>query len=132
MKNSIYLASVRYNKIGKFLNLPTSNLFTDVKEQTKPFQLSFISKKTKQEIVCCPFKLYQISDHKNIVFLFKERKFKYKEAELILSDLRTAVELLKSRIVDHGISPTYRLMIDKSGQKSVYRYSCSLFGLYGE
>lgn len=133
MENSIHLASERYNEIGQFLNLPNGNLFTEIKKQTKPFQLNYISKKRKQEIVRCKFKMYQIYYNQNIVCLIKEHKFKVKEAELIITDLRTPVELLKSRIVDHGISPTYRLVSkNEPGQKSTFQYSCSLFGLYGK
>lgn len=133
MKNSIHLASERYNEVGKFLNLPKDDLFTEIKKQTKPFQFNYISKKRKQEIVRCEFKLCQINYNTNIVCLIKEHRFKIKEAELIITDLRTPVELLKSRIVDYGISPTYRFTNkNKTGQNSIYQYSCSLFGLYGE
>lgn len=65
--------------------------------------------------------------------MIEERQYKFKETHFILTDLRTFMELLKSRIVDHGISPTYRfLKRNTSGQHIIYNYSCTLFGMYGE
>lgn len=60
MKNALYLATTRYNKIGQFLNLPVDNLYTDVKNQTVPFQLNYISKKRKKEIVSYKFNFCQM------------------------------------------------------------------------
>jgi len=68
-----------------------------------------------------------------IICIVKENQFKFKETQLILSDLRSPMELLKNRIVDHGIIPIYRfLRRNTSGQQFVYNYSCTLFGMYGE
>ncbi|XP_025204345.1 uncharacterized protein LOC112601121 [Melanaphis sacchari] len=112
MEKSIDLAVKRYNEIRIFLNLPMDDLYSEIKNQTKPFKLDYMSKKKRQEI---------------------EHKFKFKETELILSDLRSPMELLKNRIVDHGITPTYRfLRRNTSGQQFIYNYSCSLFGMYVE
>ncbi|XP_027850503.2 uncharacterized protein LOC114129852 [Aphis gossypii] len=112
MEKSIDLAVKRYNEMRVFLNLPKDDLYSEIKTQTKPFQLDYMSKQKRQEI---------------------ERKFTFKETELILPDLRSPMELLNSRIVDHGIRPTYRfLRRNTSGQQFIYNYSCSLFGMYVE
>lgn len=133
MKNSIHLVIERYNEIGKFLDLPMRDLFKEIKKHNELFQLNYIFKKKQRGIVSHKFNFYQIYHTKNIVCLVKEHQFKFKETELIITDSRTPIELLKSRIVDHGIYPTYRLLRKNiSGQKFVYHYACSLFGLYGE
>lgn len=51
MKNLLDVAIVRYNEIGKSLNIPLKDLFTDIKKQISPFQLNFVSKKKKEELV---------------------------------------------------------------------------------
>lgn len=51
MEKSIDLAIARYNEIGIFLNLPTDNLYATANKQTVPFQLNFVSKTKKQEMV---------------------------------------------------------------------------------
>lgn len=67
------------------------------------------------------------------LYCVKENQFKFKETELILSDLRSPMELLNNRIVDHGIGPIYRfLKRNTSGEQFIYHYSCTLFGMYGE
>ncbi|XP_026811147.1 uncharacterized protein LOC113552468 [Rhopalosiphum maidis] len=112
MNKSIALAVKRYNEMRMFLNLPKDNLYSEIKNPTKPFELNFISKKKREEI---------------------ENQLKFKETELILYDLRSPTELLNNRIVDHGITPTYRLLRrNTSGQQFIYNYSCSLFGMYVE
>lgn len=56
-----------------------------------------------------------------------------KDKKVVLSDQRSSMELLRSRIVDHGVAPIYRLLgRTTSGQKFLYNYSCTLFGMYGE
>jgi len=66
------------------------------------------------------------------ILWFKERQAKFKETQLILTDLRSPMQLLKNRITDHGITPTYRLLKKStSGQQLIYNYSCTLFGMYG-
>lgn len=68
-----------------------------------------------------------------IICIVKENQFKFKETQLILSDLRSPMELLRNRIVDHGIFPIYRfLRRNTSGQQFIYNYSCTLFGMYGK
>lgn len=40
--------------------------------------------------------------------------------------------MLKSSIVDHGITPTYRFLgKSSSGPELIFNYSCTLFGMYG-
>lgn len=51
MEKAIDLAITRYNDIGVYLNLPSDNLFTEIKKPIAPFQLNFVSKIKKQEIV---------------------------------------------------------------------------------
>ncbi|XP_060836126.1 uncharacterized protein LOC132918714 [Rhopalosiphum padi] len=112
MQNSISSVVNRYNEIRMFLNLPKDNLYTEIKNQMKPFEINYVSKKRREEI---------------------ERRAKFKETELILYDLRSPTELLNNRIVDHGITPTYRFLTrNTSGQQFIYNYSCSLFGMYVE
>lgn len=65
--------------------------------------------------------------------MFKEWDLKFKESKLIITDLRSPMELLMNRIVDHGITPTYRFLNrSTTGQQFLYNYSCSLFGMYGK
>ncbi|XP_029342590.1 uncharacterized protein LOC100572224 [Acyrthosiphon pisum] len=112
MEKSIELAVKRYNIMRIFLNIPMDNLHSEIKHQTIPFKLNYMSKKKRQEI---------------------ENQLKFKETQLILSDLRSPMELLRNRIVDHGIIPIYRfLRRNTSGQQFVYSYSCTLFGMYVE
>jgi len=41
-------------------------------------------------------------------------------------------EILNSRIVDSDVKPTYRIIgTDVTSYKTVYNYSCTLYGLYG-
>jgi len=51
MEKSIDLAVKRYNEIRIFLNLPKDDLYSEIKTQTKPFQLEYMSKQKRQEIV---------------------------------------------------------------------------------
>ncbi|XP_060860647.1 uncharacterized protein LOC132938013 [Metopolophium dirhodum] len=112
MEKSIELVIKRYNVMRIFLNIPIDNLYSEIKHQTIPFKLNYMSKKRRQEI---------------------ENQFKFKESQLILSDLRSPMELLRNRIVDHGIIPIYRfLKRNTSGQQFIYNYSCTLFGMYVE
>ncbi|KAL4121722.1 hypothetical protein QTP88_014178 [Uroleucon formosanum] len=112
MEKLIDLAVKRYNEMRIFLNIPIDNLYSEIKHQTIPFKLDYMSKKKKKEI---------------------ENQFKFKETQLILSDLRSPMELLRNRIVDHGIFPIYRfLRRNTSGQQFIYNYSCTLFGMYVE
>lgn len=135
METSIDSVVMRYNEIGKFLNLSSTELYTEIYKPMVHFKLNFISKKRKQEIVSLEFKMCSTSKNcmTALVWCIKERISKFKETQLILTDLRSPMELLASRIVDHGIAPTYRLLgINTSGGLTSYRYSCSLFGMYGK
>lgn len=51
MEKSIDLAVKRYNEIRIFLNLPMDDLYSEIKTSTKPFQLDYMSKQKRQEIV---------------------------------------------------------------------------------
>lgn len=135
MQNSISSVVNRYNEIRMFLNLPKDNLYTEIKNQMKPFEINYVSKKRREEIVWIKYAIRCYIPTLNIIIIFivKERRAKFKETELILYDLRSPTELLNNRIVDHGITPTYRFLTrNTSGQQFIYNYSCSLFGMYGE
>jgi len=51
MEKSIELAVKRYNVMRIFLNIPIDNLYSEIKHQTIPFKLDYMSKKKRQEIV---------------------------------------------------------------------------------
>jgi hypothetical protein len=51
MQNSISSAIDRYNEIRIFLNLPKDNLYKEIKNQMKPFEINYVSKKKREEIV---------------------------------------------------------------------------------
>jgi len=51
MQNSISSVVNRYNEIRMFLNLPKDNLYTEIKNQMKPFEINYVSKKRREEIV---------------------------------------------------------------------------------
>lgn len=51
MEKSLESTIVRYNEIGKFLNLPTDDLFTGVQVKTVSLQLNHISRKKRQQNV---------------------------------------------------------------------------------
>jgi hypothetical protein len=110
-------------------------LYKEIKNQMKPFEINYVSKKKREEIVWIKYAIRCYIPTLNIIIIFivQERQSKFKETELILYDLRSPTELLNNRIVDHGITPTYRLLRrNTSGQQFIYNYSCSLFGMYGE
>ncbi|VVC24589.1 Nose resistant-to-fluoxetine protein, N-terminal,Double-stranded RNA-binding [Cinara cedri] len=113
MEKSIESAITRYNEIGRFLKLPIEDLYPEIKTKKEPLQLNYISKQRRQTI---------------------EWDQKFKESQLIITDLRSPMEILINRIVDHGITPTYRFLtkISIPEQQFIYNYSCSLFGMYVE
>lgn len=51
MEKSLNLAISRYNELEKFLNISTNDIHTEIKNPSLPFELTFISKKRRQEIV---------------------------------------------------------------------------------
>ena len=52
MEKSLDLAVKRYNEMRIFLDLPMDDLYSEIKDQNMtPFQLNYISKKKRQEIV---------------------------------------------------------------------------------
>lgn len=51
MEKSINLAILRYNELEKVLNIPSNKIHTEIKNSSAPFELTFISKKRRQEIV---------------------------------------------------------------------------------
>lgn len=51
MEKLIDLAVKRYNEMRIFLNIPIDNLYSEIKHQTIPFKLDYMSKKKKKEIV---------------------------------------------------------------------------------
>ncbi|XP_025425462.1 uncharacterized protein LOC112694257 [Sipha flava] len=113
MEKSIYLVILRYNEIAKFLNIPTNDFYTEIKIETEPFQSTFVPKNVKQENLPQPIQL--------------------KDKSAMVSDLRSSIELLRSKIVNHGITPVYRLLGKVACDlRFIYNYSCTLFGMYVE
>ncbi|XP_050527830.1 uncharacterized protein LOC126897926 [Daktulosphaira vitifoliae] len=113
IKESIYSNTERYNEIAQYLKFPSNLLFPEIKkESSAQFQINFVFKRRAKEI---------------------ERQQKFKETKLILADLRSPMDILRSKIKDRGITPIYRLLTtDISNPNIIYNYSCTLFGMYVE
>lgn len=51
MEKSLESSIIRYNEIGRFLNLPIDDLFSGIQIKTDSLQLNHISKKKRQQNV---------------------------------------------------------------------------------
>lgn len=49
-----------------------------------------------------------------------------------ISMLGSPLDVLNGRIIDPNVKPTYRIIgTDVTSYKTIYNYSCTLYGLYG-
>ncbi|KAL4096568.1 hypothetical protein QTP88_021494 [Uroleucon formosanum] len=102
----------RYNSVVEAINAPNDYKFLEeLKTNTIPLELKKNMTKKKR-------------DTKN------ESRGGNKEAGPLLW---SPFEILNGRIVDSDVKPTYRIIgTDVTSYKTVYNYSCTLYGLYVE
>ncbi|XP_026806993.1 uncharacterized protein LOC113549738 isoform X2 [Rhopalosiphum maidis] len=102
----------RYNSVVETINAPNDYKFLEeLKTNTIPLELKKKITKKKRDT--------KNEGHGN------------KEASSILC--RSPFDILNDRIVDSDVKPTYRIIgTDVVSYKTIYNYSCTLYGLYVE
>ncbi|XP_027846826.1 uncharacterized protein LOC114126963 [Aphis gossypii] len=101
----------RYNSVVETINAPNDYKFLDeLKTNTIPLELKKHITKKKRDT--------------------KNKGHGNKEASSILW---SPFDILNDRIVDSDVKPTYRIIgTDVVSYKTIYNYSCTLYGLYAE